>query len=273
VAGTSSPARLAERLRTTRGNGAALADVQQIICVTDALDYLHTSAGPSALLDFQNDLVAGATLVVLNKCDLLDEPQLALCLDRLRTFHPEARVAQTAYGEVPSHLWARSASGDEIAEAIERRKRPFPLEMPPFGATMYRAYRPFHPQRFFEWFRVEHAGLERVKGIAWLATRSLLVGGISRTRRQSSAGAAGIWWAALPREDWPEDEPSLRAMQATWREPYGDRRQELVLLGEAERLTPAIHKLNACLLRDAEFALPLREWSTFPDPFPEWDLE
>ena len=57
-------------------------------------------------------------------------------------------------------------------------------------------------------------------------------GGISRTRWENSCGAAGIWWAALPREEWPEDTAALMKMQETWREPYGDRRQELVLIGD-----------------------------------------
>jgi G3E family GTPase len=111
-----------------------------------------------------------------------------------------------------------------------------------------------------------------VKGIAWLATRNLIVGGISRTRRQTGCGGAGIWWAALPREDWPREPEILARMQETWREPYGDRRQELVLLGEAARLAEVTRGLNACLLTDREYARPVAEWRNFPDPFPVWDM-
>jgi len=142
---------------------------------------------------------------------------------------------------------------------------------PAFESVTYRAQRPFHPQRFWDWFNAPHPGLARVKGIVWLATRNLLVGGVSRAGRQNSAGAAGIWWAALPREEWPEDPARLMEMQATWSEPYGDRRQELLLIGLAGRTSDAARKLNLCLLTDEEFARP--DWRGWPDPFPEWDLE
>jgi G3E family GTPase len=145
------------------------------------------------------------------------------------------------------------------------------VSLPPFESVVYRAQRPFHPQRFWNWFNAPHAGLARVKGIVWLATRNLLVGGVSRAGRQNSAGAAGIWWAALPREEWPTDPGRLMEMQATWTEPYGDRRQELVLTGARGATSDAARKLNLCSLTDEEFALP--DWRGLPDPFPAWDLD
>ena len=150
--------------------------------------------------------------------------------------------------------------GGEIAEAS-------------LAHLLYRAYRPFHPARFWDWFNADHAGLLRVKGLVWLATRNLLVGGISRTRHQNSCGGAGVWWAALPPEDWPVDTAAQVRIRETWREPYGDRRQELVLLGAAANLPAVTRQLNACLLRDEEMARPVEEWREWPDPFPVWDVD
>ncbi len=63
-------------------------------------------------------------------------------------------------------------------------------------------------------------------------------------------------------------------MQETWQEPYGDRRQELILIGDANQLDTTMRReLDACLLTDAEFARPPAEWASLPDPFPAWDLE
>ncbi len=64
----------------------------------------------------------------------------------------------------------------------------------------------------------------------------------------------------------------LARIRQTWREPYGDRRQELILLGDAARLTSTTAMLNNCLLTEEEFGRPPREWLTLRDPFPAWDV-
>ena len=278
VAGTTNPARLAAHF-LPGGMMAPFADLQQVICVVDALEFLRTGAGPgTGLWNFQNEQVAGSTLVVLNKCDLLDDKENTQCLGIVRDLHPDSRVIQTAYGEVSPEVWARPPQKNELAESVVRRPRYLndtsEIWTADLATALYRVHRPFHPARFWDWFNADHHGLLRVKGIVWLATRNLLVGGTSRTRWQNSCGAAGIWWAALPREDWPHEPDALLKMQEVWQEPYGDRRQELVLIGETGPLSATIRpELDACLLTDQEFAKPLKEWASFPDPFPAWDLE
>jgi G3E family GTPase len=262
------------------------AELQQTLCVVDALDYLRAGTGPASgaeIWDFQNEQLAGASLVVLNKCDLLEEKQRDFCLRAIHDFHPGARIFETAYGEVPVDVWARPAKPSDPDSRAERK--PASLSSGPsiretsaaplsWASALYRTHRPFHPQRFWDWFNADHPGLLRVKGVVWLATRNLLVGGVSRTRWQNACGAAGIWWAALPREEWPQEPEALMRMQETWREPYGDRRQELVLIGDADALSSTTRReLDACLLTDPEFARPVKEWAVLADPFPLWDLE
>jgi G3E family GTPase len=197
----------------------------------------------------------------------------------LRSINPHAKIIETAYGEVPAELITGRASPQELGLAVERRPRLKKDEETGessesvLASAVYRAYQPFHPGRFWDWYEAEHPGLLRVKGLIWLASRNLLVGGVSRTRWQNSCGAAGIWWAALPREDWPEETEALMRMQEIWREPYGDRRQELVLIGDASYLSSLPRQLDACLLTAEEYARPVAEWGALPDPFPAWDLE
>ena len=227
-----------------------------------------------ASLKFQYELIATASLVVLNKCDALDPRELDDVRNEVRRLYPRARLVETAFGEIPAGLWSEPAMTPELFTAIAERAPSPEADLPPLASALYRVYRPFHPQRFWDWFDGNDRKLFRVKGLIWLATRNLLVGGVSRTRWQNSCGAAGIWWAALPREEWPQEPGALARMQETWREPYGDRRQELVLIGEAESLSSTVRReLDACLLTDAEFARPVKDWASFADPFPEWDLE
>ena len=104
IAGTTNPARLAEHFLT----GAALAELaelQQVICVIDALEYFRTGRTdkqPYSLWDFQNEQIAGATLAVLNKCDLLDAKELDVVRKLMHEFNPDVPYVETAYSEVSS---------------------------------------------------------------------------------------------------------------------------------------------------------------------------
>jgi G3E family GTPase len=290
VSGTANAARLGRQFGLLPGQPeifAPWATLHQVVCVVDALDFYREvvapgrNDSPGSLADLQQAQIEGASLLVLNKCDLVTDAERTACARLMCRINPEAPFVETAYGEVPTEVWSRSGTAQELGLALERGLRPTPegddaREVEPplseLGSSLYRAYRPFHPARFRDWLDAEHPGLLRVKGLVWLATRNLLVGGVSRTRWQNGCGAAGVWWAALPREEWPEDAGTLLRMQETWREPYGDRRQELVLMGDPARVADTVRRLNACLLTAEEYGRPASEWLSLPDPFPVWDL-
>jgi G3E family GTPase len=285
LSGTSNAARLAAHFGLLPGQPetfAPWAELHQIVNVVDALDFYRIVVAPAQkgvqedLIDFQHAQIESASLIVLNKCDLVEDAERMECTKLLRSINPHAKIIETAYGEVPAQLISGLASPQELGLAVQRRpraKKEASATESVLASAVYRAYQPFHPARFWDWFEAEHPGLLRVKGLIWLASRNLLVGGVSRTRWQNSCGAAGVWWAALPREDWPEDTDALMRMQETWREPYGDRRQELVLIGDAGYLSSLPKQLDACLLTPEEYARPVKEWGSLPDPFPVWDLE
>ena len=54
--------------------------------------------------EFQNEQIADASLVVLNKCDLLQEDERDICLGALRAGRHNARIIETAYGEMPPEI-------------------------------------------------------------------------------------------------------------------------------------------------------------------------
>lgn len=85
---------------------------------------------------------------------------------------------------------------------------------------------------------------------------------------QTSRG--GFWWSALQAQGWPIPEGIEAAVRAEWREPFGDRRQELTLIGFDLDPWALQSDFDACLLTPDELEAGLDGWRRLPDPFPDW---
>lgn len=81
----------------------------------------------------------------------------------------------------------------------------------------------------------------------------------------------GMWWAASPRSRWPQDAALRREIEAKWQEPWGDRHQELVFIGDKHLDEVAVRKaLDACRLNFTESRKGMKVWRELRDPFPQW---
>ena len=88
-----------------------------------------------------------------------------------------------------------------------------------------------------------------------------------------SADPGGQWWAETPRDDWPLEDPQLTAeIESIWDEKVGDRRQEIVIIGQDLQIAEVTRALDACLLTDGELALGPAVWEQFEDPFAPWEI-
>ncbi len=70
---------------------------------------------------------------------------------------------------------------------------------------------------------------------------------------------------------WPEDEETIDSIRKDWREPHGDRRQELVFIGQDLPRERMLSALEDSLLTDDEMLLGAEDWKKrLSDPFPNW---
>jgi hypothetical protein len=76
----------------------------------------------------------------------------------------------------------------------------------------------------------------------------------------------------VARDTWSDDPDALAGVEEAWQEPWGDRRQEIVIIGSAMDRQQLVAMLDACLLTHEELAGGEASWATFPDPFGTWEV-
>jgi G3E family GTPase len=112
--------------------------------------------------------------------------------------------------------------------------------------------------------------LLRSKGFFWLATRPDYAGQWNQAGGIARYGYAGLFWKAVPRSEWPQDASDIQSIMEKWQEPYGDRRQELVFIGQNLDQHALCQWLDECLLTDVELEAGEAGWIELRDPFPAW---
>ena len=296
--GISEPLPVAETFTFEGEDGKSLGDVARLDTMVTVVD-CNTFAGEfqaaedltergeslgeeddRTVTDLLTDQVEFADVIILNKTDLLEPDDLGQLEAVIRTLNPGAKLLRAEFGKVPlgevlgtgrfdferaanAPGWLQVTRGAETSESDEYG----------IGSFVYRARRPFHPQRFFEFVNGDWGQVLRSKGYFWLATRMDLFGHWSQAGGACRLEPGGYWWAATSEDEWPDDDESLAEIREEWREPFGDRRQELVFIGIGLDEPALRARLDACLLDETEMAAGDVAWASYPDPFAGWEVE
>jgi G3E family GTPase len=289
--GVSEPLPLAMAFDAQVAEHQALYDLAQLdtmVTVVDAFSFMKDFTAAAELrslhlaldegdsrtvADLLAEQVEFANVIVVNKTDLIEEAELERLLSILRRMNPGAQLIPTMRGVVPLESVLLSGAFEAASCAAARRSRG--TEGPErdrqgVSSFVYRARRPFHPERLFEVLHSEWPGVLRTKGIFWLASRMSDSGFWSQAGPTSFHAGGGVWWATVPPEQWPDEETLQRAIQEEFKGPYGDRRQELVVIGVDVDEAAIRAALDKCLLDDSELKMGPMGWLCLNDPFPNW---
>lgn len=296
--GISEPLPVAETFTFADEDGTSLSDVARLdtmVTVVDAVNFLKDydeaqslqETGESlgeederSVSDLLVDQVEFSDVILISKTDLASAEDLDRLRGVLRSLNTEAQIIPIRNGAVPLDRvlgtglfnfekaqqapgWLREMRGEHIPETEEYG----------IGSFVYRARRPFHPAKFYDVLHNPQTGgkLIRSKGYFWLASRPEFAGHWSQAGGIARHGFAGMFWKAVPEDSWPQDPEYRKAILASWEEPFGDMRQELVFIGQKLDREAITRQLDDCLLDEEQLLAGKAFWQTLNDPFPHWE--
>jgi len=295
--GISEPLPVAETFTFRDEQGQSLADLARLdtlVTVVDGVNFLPdfqaaqtlASRGETlgeederSITDLLIEQIEFADVLLISKIDLISRAEREELTAILRRLNTRARIVPMSMGAVPlgailntglfdferaaeSPGWLKELRGEHVPETEEYG----------IASSAYRARRPFHPQRFFDFLSREWSNgrLLRSKGFFWLASKYQEAGSWSQAGGLMRHGLAGRWWRFVPKSQWPQDEDELKGIIRQWDKASGDCRQELVFIGQHIDFARLHAELDACLLSDAEMAAGVETWLQLPDPFGPW---
>jgi G3E family GTPase len=295
--GISEPLPVATTFDFRDEEGESLSDVARLdtmVTVVDAVNLLNDYSSHDFLRDrgetmgeedertlvhLLTDQIEFADVVILNKTADAGPERTDAARKIIRSLNADARIIETNHSDVPADtildtglfdlekahehpMWAKELYGfaDHAPETEE------------YGVTsyVYRARRPIVPEKIHKALVGDLPGVIRAKGHFWLATRPNWVAEFSLAGALSSVSPLGTWWAAVPKERWPEHDAARSYIAQHWEEPWGDRRQEIVFIGAGIDWPALKARLDACLLPIHLGSGPDDLPDEMEDPFPEW---
>lgn len=269
-----------------------LARLDTMVTVVDANRFWHDFASGDSLIDrnmtagegdFRDivdlliDQIETCDVLLLNKCDLVEEQELNKLEAVLRRLQPSAKIIRTVKGVVdPKEILntglfdfeTTSMSSGWIAELNKDGYTPETEEYG-IGSFVYRRRTPFHPQRLSFFFSNWPEEVVRAKGLVWLAAKGDLAATLSQAGPSIQFGPAGYWLATLPEAqqlEVLENEPDVKAK---WDGQWGDRMNEIVFIGAGMDRAVLEARLDRCLLTTEEMQ---QDWEQFNNPLP-WPAE
>ncbi len=254
------------------------------VTVVDAHRFTEAMASDELLDDEGTEKHLGDLLVeqiefcdvlVVNKCDLVDEETLAEVEATLERLQPRAKVIRTTHGRIEPDAIVETGLFDfEEARTgagwIRELQEPHASAEEEHGVTSFvlAADRPFHPERFADLLDAFPDAVVRAKGHFWLAGREEHALSLNVAGQSIRIAPGGRWVAALPPAEREAELEAYPDLKEAWDEEYGDRGTRLVLIGVEMDHDVLRGRLEDALLTDAEMDA---DWSAFTDRFPTFE--
>jgi len=236
-----------------------------------------------SIVNLLTDQVEFADVIIINKADLVTHVQLGELKAVLSGLNPVAKIISSTFGSVaPATILntqlfdyekAEQSAGwiQELQNTGNGKIHTPETEEYGISSFVFRDMRPFHPERFWTYISENwHAGIIRSKGLFWLASRMGAALNWSQAGGSLRAEEAGVWWASMPfreRLRYAAFVENQKNIKARWHKRFGDRQNELVIIGQDLNKEVITIELEACLCTEDEIK-SMELGKRFNDPFP-----
>ena len=268
--------------------------VDTMVTVVDSYNFMKDFSSPEYLTDrdltdiegddrtivnLLTDQVEFANVILLNKTDLVSEPDLRNLYDIIHKLNPEARIIPSNHSKVnlrdvintglfdfdkaeSSAGWIKELENEHVPETEEYG----------IGSFVYRRKKPFHPERFLDYIKTKFpSNIIRSKGLFWIASRSDQALVWSTAGGSVKTDPAGVWWASMPfteRINYSAFVNNQQHIESDWGVDFGDRKIELVFIGQNLDVKSIVNDLDNCLLDDFEIEKWKKDQFTKIDKWP-----
>lgn len=231
------------------------------------------------IVNLLTDQVEFANVILLNKTDLIPAEQLSVLRSLLRKLNADARIIESSFGKIPydqilnTGLFDFDKTSQSAGWIAELEKEHHTPETEEYGISsfVFRSRRPFHPERFWNYLNQHwHSNIIRSKGLFWIASRPNEALNWSQAGGSLRADKAGVWWCSMTfreRTRYASFLDHQKEIESKWDKRFGDRHNELVIIGQEMDKGTIYNELEACLCNAVEVEQMEKE-VRFKDPFP-----
>ena len=218
------------------------------------------------IVNLLTDQIEFANVIILNKTDLVDQNTLGVLRGMLHKLNPKAEVIESSFSKVsPSKILNTGLFDFEEAEQNagwieELGKDEHTPETDEYGINsfVFRSKKPFDPDRFWNYLKHNFpSNIIRSKGLFWLASRPDQALIWSQAGGSLKADSAGVWWSSMPYESRIRQATfieNIELIESDWDLNFGDRKNEIVFIGQNLDKEQIYSHLNACLSNDKELS-------------------
>ncbi|CAM1366988.1 GTP-binding protein [Tenacibaculum xiamenense] len=268
--------------------------VDTMVTVVDAFNFFNDIGSPETLMDrdltnIENDYrtivdllvdqIEFANVIILNKTDLVDSETMGIIRATLNKLNPSAKVIESTFSKVnPKEILNTGLFDFEEAEQsagwieeLNKEEHTPETEEYGIGSFVYRNQKPFDPRRFWEFINEKFPNsVIRSKGLFWIASRpnQALVWG--QAGGSLKADSAGVWWSSMTSEERTQYAAFIEnrdQIESQWDTTFGDRKNEIVFIGQEMEEELIKSELDLCLATDEEIAS--LQWKTgYADNWP-----